>query len=80
MNQEVQSSSQELKTQTQNYEQCEQPIKICRQQLDFFKVQLLYSDRETWYAAVHGVAKSWASFFMMYSAYKLNKQGDNIQP
>ena len=46
MNQEVQSSSQELKTQTQNYEQCEQPIKICRQQLDFFKVQLLYSDRK----------------------------------
>ena len=32
----------------------------------------LVIDREAWRAAIHGV--------MMYSAYKLNKQGDNIQP
>ena len=29
---------------------------------------------------IPGCASSSLAFFMMYSAYKLNKQGDNIQP
>ena len=41
-------------------------------------------DREIWQAAVHGVAKSQTQLrdFHTYThtAYKLNKQGDNIQP
>ena len=34
----------------------------------------LVMDREAWCAVVHGVT------CMMYSAYKVNKEGDNIQP
>ena len=34
----------------------------------------LVMDREAWRAVVHGVT------CMMYSAYKVNKEGDNIQP
>ena len=41
-------------------------------------------DWEAWWATVHGVAKSQTRLsdftFTFYSAYKLNKQGDNIQP
>ena len=43
----------------------------------------LVIDREAWHAAVHGVTKSWAQlrdWTELNSAYKLNKQGDNIQP
>ena len=34
----------------------------------------LVMDREAWRAVVHGVT------CIMYSAYKVNKEGDNIQP
>ena len=55
----------------------------------------LVMDREAWHAAVHGVAKNqtqlsdWTElncassspvFHMIYSVYKLNKQGNNTQP
>ena len=36
-------------------------------------------DREAWRAVVHGVAE-WNMNEQLNSAYKLNKQGDNIQP
>ena len=46
------------------------------------KLQELAMDREVQRAAVHGVTKSQTrlSDFHFHSAYKLNKQGDNIQP
>ena len=42
-------------------------------------------DRGAWWAIVHGVTKSRTrlgafTFTFFHSAYKLNKQGDNIQP
>ena len=40
-------------------------------------------DREAWRAAIHAVAKSrtrLSNRTELNSAYKLNKQGDNIQP
>ena len=42
----------------------------------------LVMDREAWRAEVHRVAKSQTrlSDFHFHSAYKLNRQGDNIQP
>ena len=43
----------------------------------------LVKDTEAWSAAVHGVAKSRTQLSNrteLNSAYKLNKQGDNIQP
>ena len=50
----------------------------------------LVMDREAWLAAIHEYLRllifflACASFgpavLMMYSAYKLNEQGDNIQP
>ena len=44
----------------------------------------LVMDREAWRAAIHGVTKSWTRLsdwtdWLTDSAYKLNKQGDNIQ-
>ena len=38
------------------------------------ELQELAMDREAWRAVVHGVT------CIMYSAYKVNKEGDNIQP
>ena len=43
----------------------------------------LVMDREAWRAAIHGVAKSrtpLSDWTELNSAYKLNKQGDNMQP
>ena len=43
----------------------------------------LVMDREAWRAAIHVVAKSrtqLSNITELNSAYKLNKQGDNIQP
>ena len=43
----------------------------------------LVMDREAWRAAIHAVAKSrtrLSNRTELNSAYKLNKQGDNIQP
>ena len=43
----------------------------------------LVIDREAWRAAIHVVAKSRTQLSNrteLNSAYKLNKQGDNIQP
>ena len=43
----------------------------------------LVMDREAWRAAVHGVAQSWtrlSDWTELNFAYKLHKQGDNIQP
>ena len=42
-------------------------------------------DRGAWWAAIYGVAQSWTRLKQLSSsssnsAYKLNKQGDNIQP
>ena len=47
------------------------------------KLHGLVMDREAWSAAVHGVTKRWtrlSDWTELNSAYKLNKQGDNIQP
>ena len=42
----------------------------------------LVMKREAWRGVIHKVAKSQTqlSDFHFHSAYKLNKQGDNIQP
>ena len=47
------------------------------------KLQELVMGREAWYAAVHGVTKSWtrmSDWTELNSAYKLNKEGGNIHP
>ena len=54
------------------------------------RLRQLVMDREAWRAVMLGVAlpailipacaPSSPAFLMMYSAYKLNKHGDNIQP
>ena len=47
------------------------------------KLQEMVMDREAWRAAIHGVTKSWtrlSDWTELNSAYKLNKQSDNIQP
>ena len=50
--------------------------------MNLSELRELVMDREPWHAVVHGVAKSWTWLrgWTELNLYKLNKQGDNIQP
>ena len=49
--------------------------------LSLSKLHEMVKNREAWRPAVHGVAKSWIRLSdWTKTTYKLNKQGDNIQP
>ena len=51
-------------------------LKVVKQEMARVNVDILGISKLKW----TGMASSRAAFLIMYSAYKLNKQGENIQP
>ena len=56
-------------------------VLLCFLPLDWYHLHIWgcwYFTQQSWYQL--GIHSAWCAFHLMYSAYKLNKQGDNIQP